>query len=481
MNKKIKTYCYHLLLICLAVISGCMVGPDYERPATAADDGFFFFAGKHTQDINELDPSHLWWRRFADETTAELVLEALENNYDLKASAARVLQAQAGLKEAKGQLLPQVNYGMSRSRSKSSFDFGMGPSTSFDTTWGQELSVSWVLDFFGKLRRARQAAWSDMLASQANQQALTNSIIASVIISRVDIATIQKRLDIAKANTKSRENTLEIVERRYKQGLVSPVDVRLARENLAASQSTEAVVELSLIKAHNALDVLLARRPGSGPELPRTLEQLPNLDSIPVGLPGALLDRRPDVVAAEMSLRSFSERIGISIAQMYPDLTLTGAYGFSDESLHDIFNKQAEIYSLIFSLAQPVFRGGILQANVDAAKARYEEAAANYAKTVLTAMKEVEDSLISEQMLQTQLKHVELQFDQARAAEDLSTERYSRGVESILTVLESERRRRLAEEQLTILKGQIWINRVNLFLALGGDWTNDQNHQQLPK
>ena len=187
------------------------------------------------------------------------------------------------------------------------------------------------------------------------------------------------------------------------------------------------------------------------------------------------MDRRPDVIAAEFALRASSERIGVSIAQLYPDLTLTGSYGFAADKLHSIFQEdETEAYSLAFRLTAPIFKGGQLRAGVDAAKARHAEAAANYASTVLTALKEVEDSLVREQMLTEQLRHIQVRFEEARAAEELSKQRYQRGVEGILTILESERRRRIAENELAILKGQIWTTRVNLFLALGGDWDYQQ-------
>ncbi len=259
------------------------------------------------------------------------------------------------------------------------------------------------------------------------------------------------------------------------------MDIRLARENLAASKALEPAIELSLITARHALDVLLAHRPGSSDELPQTLEDLPDLGPVPVGLPAFLLDRRPDVRAAEFSLRAANERIGVSIARLYPDLTLTGNYGFSADTVEDIFKYDTtEMYAAIFRLAQPIFKGGQLRAQVDAAEARYAELAANYAGTVLTAMREVEDAMVTEQMLQTQLKHARVRFREAGAAESLSRQRYQRGVEGILAVLESERRSRMSEEELTVLKGQLWTTRVNLFLALGGDWNyQEQSEEQV--
>ena len=479
MKRTLASICGIFVLGC-AMYSGCMVGPDYSRPETPAETSeTYIHAGASQQDVNDFTDADGWWEGFGDPITAQLVRQALQNNYDLKAAAARVLQAQAVLAEMRGRQWPDVSFNLSRDRSKRSFNLGGGPFgggrfSVMSTTWAQDFTVNYILDLFGKLKHSERAAWADMLASEASGQALTNSIIAGVINSRINIATMQRRLSITRANTESRQRTQEIVERRYAQGLVGPVDTRLARENLAASKATEPAVELSLITARHALDVLLARPPGSSEELPETLEELPDLEPVPIGVPARLLDRRPDVKAAELALRSANERVGVSIAQLYPDLTLTANYGANADEWRDIWESYSETYALLMRLAQPIFRGGQIRAQIDAAEARYAELAANYAGTVLTAMREVEDALVSEQMLQSQLQHTECRFREAKAAEELSRQRYQQGLTGFLVVLETERRRRISEEQLTILKGQIWTTRVNLYLALGGDWNNQQ-------
>jgi NodT family efflux transporter outer membrane factor (OMF) lipoprotein len=484
MKKRIISIYGLFFIIVLTVLSGCMVGPDYSRPETAAEtsDGYYN-AGKHGQDVNDFSEFDRWWEKFGDPITAELVRESLENNYSLKAAAARVLQAQAVLTEAHGVRLPDVSYNLSRDRSKRSFNFGGlgggGRFTVMSTTWSQDITVAYILDLFGKLKRAEQAAWAELLGAEANEQTLINSMIATVINARVNIATLQRRLDIARANTESMKKSVEIVERRYEQGLVGPVDIRLVRENLAQLEAIEPVIELSLITARNALDELLARRPGSSDELPRTLGDLPDLGPVPIGLPASLLDRRPDVRAAEFMLRAANERVGVSIAQLYPDLNIVASFGYSDDIIENIFQQdETEMYAAIMSLAQPIFKGGQIRARIKAAEARYSELAANYAGTVITAMREVEDALVTEHMLQTQLKHARVRFREASAAENLSKQRYERGVEGILTVLESERRRRTSEEEVITLKGQIWANRVNLFLALGGDWDYEEPSEE---
>ena len=472
-----------LFCVILSVIffSGCMVGPDYSRPQTAAETSEGYFnAGTNMEDVNDFTPVDRWWESFGDPLTAEMVREALTNNYDLKAAAARVLQAQATLSETRGQQWPDVSYNLNRDRSKRSFNFGGlgggGRFTVMSTTWSHDITVGYILDLFGKLKRSERAAWADMLSAEMNEQILINSIIASVVNARINIATLQRRLAIARATTKSRQKTLEIVERRYAQGLVGPVDIRLARENLAASKALEPAIELSLITARHALDVLLAHRPGSSDDLPGTLTDLPQLENVPIGLPASLLDRRPDVIAAEFALQAANERVGVSIAGLFPDLTLSGSFGYSGDTIEEIFKYDyTEMYAAVSSLAQPIFDGGRIKAQINAAKARFEEQAANYAGTVLNAIREVEDALITERMLQAQLEQTQIRLIEAKAAEELSRQRYQSGVEGILAVLASERLSRVAEEELTILKGRIWTSRVNLYLALGGDWDEREN------
>ncbi len=477
-----RNLCVLYSVLCILLLSGCKVGPEYSRPETAADTNeveAFTYVGPHNQDVNALENNDRWWESFCDPLTKELVEEALANNLDLKAAASRVIQAQASLSETKGLQLPDISYNVNRDRSKRSMNlgsaFGGGRFTIMSTTWSHDISATYMLDLFGKLKRMEQAAWADMLSVQTNEVALTNSIIASVINARINIAIAQSRLALVIKNIESQEQTLNIVQRRYEEGLVGPVDLRLARENLASLNAIKPSIELQLIIARNALDVILAKKPGTLKNLTETLENIPEMESIPVGLPASLLDRRPDVRAAEFTLVAANERVGVSIAQLYPSLPLTGSYGYSGDTVEEIYKYDyTEMYAAIISLAQPIFKGGQIRAQIKAAKARYEELAANYAGTVLNAIREVEDALITEQKLKEQLEQAQIQLTEAEAAEELSRQRYQNGIEGILAVLESERRSRSAQEQLIILKGQIWSSRVNLHLALGGDWNDTQ-------
>ena len=464
------------LVLCSLILTGCMVGPNYSRPATAANDpNGFVNADGHITEANDFSALDHWWESFGDVTTAELVRQCLANNYDLAAAAARLLQAQASLEQAHAALWPSISYNLSRSRNKMSMDlgsmFGGGRFSVLTTTWTQEFSTSYVLDIFGKIRRAERALLAQTLAVQANRQAMVNTLIATVVSARINIAVIQHRLAILQQNIESQQKTLDIVQQRYSLGLVGPVDVSLAKETLASLKSVEPSLELALTTARNAMDVLLARRPGKTPELPMSLNALPDLPALPIGVPAGLIDRRPDIIAAEYSLRSAGEQVGVSVAQMFPDLTLTGTYGFTSSNMEDIFQKRdTEIYAAIVNLAQPIFDAGRLKAQVKAAKARYDELAAGYASAVLNAIREVEDALVTERLLLEQLAQLQIRLEQAQSAEQLSQQRYQSGAESILSVLESQRMSRSAKDDIIVVQGQIWTARVNLYLALGGDW-----------
>jgi len=475
-----RPYSFIILPLLIISASGCKLGPNYKRPTSVTDD-----AQRYVYDLTDRDDPNLiadlghWWERFADPVTSDLVQQALEQNTDLKAAAARVLESQALLNQARSPLWPQIDYSFSRDRSRYSFNSPFtGRTANLSTTFAQDISISYIVDFWGRFRRAEEASWRELLASQADQRALIQTIIAQVVRYRINIAMLQRQLQIVSDNTDNYREVLNLVERRYRKGLVESLDVRLSRENLAASQANQAQINQSLQIAQNALDVLLGNRPGRTESLPETLADLPDLEPIPVGLPAYLLDRRPDLIRAEMRLASATARVGMNIAQMFPNLAISAGYGFRSDEFKDLLNKDFEIYSALIQVLQPVFKGGQLRAQVKVSKAQVEQAAAGYAGAVLRALREVEDTLISEQIQKQRLQVLQLRLREALAAEELAWERYQQGLDRLLTVLETQRRRRLAENDLISNKAELWNNRVSLFLALGGDWLEEKKDEE---
>lgn len=466
------------LLVLSMVMVGCTLGPDPERPATAADVSQTYAyapddeAESAVREVSPQWPSETyWWQRFGDETTAELVELALAANTDLQVAAARVLEAEALLDAAGGARLPQIEYGLSANRSRNSFVLPeIGRISPESTTYGTDLGIAWQTDLFGKLKRTQQSTWAGLLAEEAARDAVLHTVVAAVVRSRVQIATLERAVDIASGIRTSWESTAATVERRYRSGLVGVVDLYLARENLASARAAEVALEGSVATARNTLDVLVGRRPGSGPPLPRTLPELPSVDPVPLGLPAELLDRRPDLRQSEMRLAAATYGIGVALADLYPSLSLTAAGGTRSDTLADLVSSETFIYNAVANLIGPLFTGGQRRANVAAARARTEQAAATYAGAVLQALREVEDALVLEATIREQLAYNDQRVADARSANRIASERYQRGVETLLTVLETERRLRLAEEAWISTQADLWNARINLFLALGGDW-----------
>jgi len=459
-----------LVLVC-CWFTGCNVGPDYERPVTAADSvGEYSWLPEQWGDVNDPNIANGWWQRFNDPVTDELVQKALLHNTDLAAAAAAVDRSRAFLTVAHGARLPEADLGFNRTRQKVNFNFPAGRESFIAQGYTMDLSISYMVDVFGKLRRAERAAEYDLFATENDRQSLAHAVVAQVIQARIDIATQQRLLEINAQTISNWEKALEIIDRRYQRGLSPAVDVYIAKENLANAKAQKLLVEQSLLLTLHALDVLCGQAPETTDDLAKTLPPLPELFPIPSGLPADLLDRRPDVRSAEMRLAAGTERIGVSIAQMYPDLTLTATGGYASEHFSDLTLSENQVYAAILNAMAPIFKGGRLKAGVKAAEATARQSAAQYAGTVLNAMREVEDALVKQEKLTERITQLTDRFEQAQHAERLAADRYKQGVDKILLVLETERRRRLAENELALSQGNLWKARVELFLAIGGDW-----------
>ncbi len=452
----------------LLLSASCTLGPDPEAPpATAADSAPSYVNAPAATAL----PADDWWRRFADPVTERLVVTALSSNPNIRAAAASVIEAQATLRGAAGARLPQLSLALDAGRNKFSMVLPqVGRVGIYSTTFTDQLQVSYQVDLFGRLARTRQAAWARLLATEADRRAVSNTLVAEVIRARIQIASLQEQLRLARENRDSWRRTSEVVESRYSEGLSDAAELHLVRSNLAQAEASLPPLRSSLASARTGLDVLLGRRPGTGAPLPDTLPTLPDLSPVPAGLPASLLDRRPDLVAARMRFSAATAQVGVALANLYPNLTLSAAGGFTGSRPAELTRSADQIYSAALSVLAPLFKGGQLRAEVEASRARAEQAAATYASAVLQALREVEDALVADRELQQQLKSSRLAYEAAGAAEQLARSRYDRGTGELLDLLAAERSRELSESALITLRSGLWNTRVALFLALGGDW-----------
>ena len=475
-------YSLLMLSICVA-LSACSVAPKYEQPATEHYTGDSFVQAVSEDPLPTIE-SVSWWTQFDDPVINTLVQQALANNLDIRVAAANVLETEALVRVATGRRWPEVGANVSGERSftgaSTGSSFSPGADRLYTTTYSVGANLSWQTDLFGRLRSAQKASIADWQASKTDRDAIIHTVIANVIRQRVQLAIAMQRLYVAQDILQSREHTLEIVNRRYSRGVnrTSAVDVRLARENVYSAEANIAALEQNVSLAQHALDILLGKKPGALFIVQNDLNNLPDLDDAIAGVPAQLLDRRPDLRAAEYRVIANNERIGVALADLYPDLTINTGGGWRGDDISDLFSSESLFGRLLGELTQTLFAGGRLRAEVDAAKARLEAQANSYANSVLRAMREVEDALIQNHKLNERLAKVNQQVTEARLAENLSRDRYARGVEQLLTVLETERRRQDAEDSLLRVEQDYWNARVDLHLALGGNWLQ-QGYEQV--
>ncbi len=457
-------------LLLLAFTAACTLGPDPTRPPTTAADRASAYA-ESPQGESTNTPSNSWWRTFADPITVRLIQTALANNTDVRAAAARVLQAKATLVSATGARWPAADVSFSANRNKFSFVLPqVGRVGIYSTTFSDQLSISYQVDLFGRLARSKQAAWANLLATEADRQTVVNSLIAQVIRTRSLIAALDRQRRLDRALEQSWQQTLAITTQRYRLGVADAGRVYAAQGQVAAARSAILRLDVQRATARHALDILLGRRPGTGPPLPPTLPPVPDLRPVPTGVPASLLDRRPDLIAARMRFAAATAQVGVALANLFPSLKLSASGGTTANKLNQLSNSNTVVYNAALNLLAPLFHGGRLHAAVRFSRAQAKEAAARYAGAVLKAMSEVENALAANRSLVRQLEAAHEQDRAAQASDKLARWRYEHGTGDLLDLLAADRAYREAQLALSTVRANVWDARVGLYLALGGDW-----------
>ncbi|MGB0719331.1 MAG: efflux transporter outer membrane subunit [Bdellovibrionales bacterium] len=461
--------------MCLSTALGaCTLGPDFIRPQTPALTAESFINAPEgtlgaTKDINR------WWEAIDDPLLNNYVEQLLNENLEIKQAAERVIQAREATQTARSDYFPTLAAGTNASRSFT--PSSLTGQRSFTTAYNAELSTSWEVDLFGKIGRTAEAANANYLASRYDQQALTHSLIAQVLTTRIAVAIDKHLLDLAQKNVENRQKIYELVERRYNLGVrETPLSaVYLARENIAAVQADSRQYDRTLAEDTYTLDVLLGQMPGTTNPLESDFPLLvPPLDTA-ICLPADLLDRRPDLRASELRTKAANADIGIAIADLYPALNIDGALGFSGSQTANLLNANQLAGSILGAVTARLFEGGKLRANIRIAESEAREQTAAYAEDVLNAIHEVETALKAEQTLAEELAFTENGVNALREAERLSFNRFMQGIETLQSFLETQQSRYAAEQTLLLTQQARWNARIALYLALGGDWLTPSN------
>jgi len=454
-----------------ALIAGCAVGPNYERPAVelpAAWQGAPVGGAKATDDR--------WWALYADPVLDRLIEEALAGNQDLALAAARVDEARAVLRIVDSQFAPSVDATADADRSRSSERSSMPlpPGTPLErTTYRAQLNVAYEVDLWGRLRRGSEAARANLLATQAAQQTVRITLTSEVARAYFGLIALDSQVEATRRSLELRSNGLELQKARHAAGMINDFTLKQLEAEVAASRAQLPALDANRNAQELALAVLVGRSPRAIMEgaIARDADRGgPAAPVVPEGLPSDLLLRRPDVVEAEQRLIAANARIGEARALLFPRIGLTGYLGSESAALSDLFTGPATIWQFAFGLAQPIFQGGRLFGEIEAVQARERQAVALYQKTLQEAFREVRTALFTQVRAREAFEAEGARVAALTEALRLARIRYANGLLSQLEVLDSERNLLQAElnraDALRVQRAAV----ADVVRALGGGW-----------
>jgi multidrug efflux system outer membrane protein len=457
-----------VLIVILGFACGCAVGPNYKRPTVNVPPTY---RGLTPEEAAKSDARSLadekWWEVFQDEQLKELVKTALQQNYDVRIAAARILQAQARLGITRADQFPTLSAGLAAVNLRS-------PQTrnipAFDTSTNQVSgSLAWDLDFWGKYRRATEAARADLLASQWAQREVITALIANLASAYFQLRALDLQLEISQRTLSSRQDSLRLTRMLADGGSTSMLDVRQAEQLVFTAASEVPTLEQQIEQEENFISTLIGNNPGPVAR-GRKLTEQEHPPTVPAGLPSSLLERRPDIRAAEEQLISANALIGVARAAYFPQISLTATAGYQSSALSTLFLGPAGLWSFGGALTQPIFTGGKLRSNVRLSEARQQEFLLTYERTIEGAFQDVSDSLVAYRKTQEFRQQQELLVASAEDASRLSHMRYSGGVASYLEVLTNETNYFSAELGLVQAQLNERLTLVQLYRSLGGGW-----------
>jgi multidrug efflux system outer membrane protein len=420
----------------MLLLSGCAVGPNYKRPSVDVPGSY-----RGTTPQEALQPAaeslgdQKWWEVFQDKQLQDLIHAALQQNYDVRIAATRILEAQAQVGITRADGLPTISAGAQtvdqRSARQKFFP-------AFDTSAHQvDLSLAWDLDFWGKYRRANESARASLLATEWAHEAVIATLVSDVAAAYFQLRELDLELEISRRTLASRQDSLRITQMLANGGATSMLDVRQAEQLVFTAAETIPDVERRIEQQENFISALLGNNPSPIARGTKLTEQ-PHAPEVPAGLPSSLLERRPDIRQAEAQLIAANAQIGVAKADYFPQINLTASSGFQSSALTSLFTGPAGMWNFGGSLAQPLFAGGRIRSNVKFTEARQQEAALVYQQTIQQAFRGVSDALIEyrkDKEFREQQQQLALS---AEGAARLSETRYRGGATSYLEVLTNE-------------------------------------------
>ena len=457
-----------LLSLTIAVLlAGCAVGPNYKRPAVNVPTDYRDSMAAQTGAASSLG-NETWWDVYQDPVLTQLIHAAIQQSYDVRIAAARVLEAQAQLGVTRASQFPSASVGagvFSQQNPKVSSVF-----PAYEVNGGQlNLSVIWNLDFWGKYRRQTEAARAQMLASEWGQRAVISSLVANVASAYFQLRALDSELEIAKRTVGSRQQSLQLTQVLVTHG--SATDLDLSQSEQLVYTASEAIPDLEreIRQQENQLSILLGENPGPITR-GRPLTEEPVPVAVPAGLPSELLERRPDVRQAEENMVAANAQIGVAKAAFFPSISLSGTGGLESNQLNRLISAPSESWLGALSVAQPIFEGGALRSQLRLSRAQYQESVLSYQQTVESALEQVSNALIATEKYREFREQQEMLTGAAQRTDQLSEVLYKNGGASYLQVLTSETNYFAAEIDLVQAQLNERLALVELYQSLGGGW-----------
>jgi multidrug efflux system outer membrane protein len=461
-------------LVLVVGLSGCTLGPNHVRPETDLPTGWAVSAAGMPAAPVGAGVDSSWWHAFNDPSLNGLVDEALQHNADLSLAAARVAEARAVLNLRDAERYPLLSGQASGARARGSAEIAQPGGGGIYNNFGISAVLNYEVDLWGRLARASEAARAQLLAGVASRDAVRLAVAADVTAGYFNLRALDQQLAIAERTVQTREGSYRFQESRYRNGAISQLVFRQAESELAAARAELPALRQQRTLQINALSVLLGRTPREIVQRTisggRPIDDLPAMPEVPMGLPSALLERRPDIRAAEEQLRAANAEIGIARAAYFPTLSLTGLFGSQSEELSNLFNGPAKSWQFGGNLAGPLIDFGRTRANVRAAEARRQQALVNYQQTVRIAFREVLDALESRSATSERLVAQEQQVTALRETARLAQRRFDEGYSDYLEVLDAQRSLFTVELARVTTQQQRLRALVDLYKALGGGW-----------
>jgi len=456
---------YRIVSIALSTIillAGCMkVGPDFRKPDM---DSQVRESYQHTSSDVEMGKSiDRWWVAFNKPELDQVVENVLSNNLDIRKALAVISEMRAYFVQSKADRYPSLSLKGEARRQR------ILPGIEADL-YNLSLPASFEIDLWGRLARAEEAALASLTQTEENARIVAQTIVSEAITVYFQIESLERKIQITAQIIENYRRNLAFVERRYERGLTSILDLRQARRILAQTESTLPSLRQELGIKQQKLAVLSGQYPEtrSARTQPEDYFKLPS--PIPPGLPSDLLLLRPDIRAAEATLRALNAKIGVAKGNRFPRITLTGSFGYSSSELNQLIMPGSSLWNIAFGALSPIFDAGKLKAGQRAAEAQFQQGLADYAKTVLTAFSEVESALLTRKEQLEKRRKMLTFLAEAKATQKVAENRYERGLVDYLTVLDAQQARFQAEENVVLVELAILSNRVTLHRALGGGW-----------